>query len=60
MQQAADGTRDVNSNILSVSRASEEAGKATSKLLDAANGLSSQSERLKSEVGRFLGSLHVA
>ena len=29
-------------------------------LLDAANGLSSQSDRLKSEVDGFLGSLHVA
>ena len=60
VQQAANGTRDVNGNILSVSRASEEAGRATSKLLDAANGLSSQSGRLKSEVDSFLGSLHVA
>ena len=60
VQQAANGTRDVNSNILSVSRASEVAAKATSKLLDAANGLSSQSERLKSEVATFVGSLHVA
>jgi methyl-accepting chemotaxis protein len=60
VQQAADGTRDVNNNILSVGRASEQAGQATSKLLDAANGLSSQSDRLKSEVGSFLGSLHVA
>ena len=60
VQQAANGTRDVNDNILSVSRASEQAGQATSKLLDAANGLSSQSDRLKSEVGSFLGSLHAA
>ena len=60
VQQAADGTREVNDNIMSVSRASEEAGRATSKLLDAANGLSSQSDRLKSEVDGFLGSLHVA
>jgi methyl-accepting chemotaxis protein len=60
VQQAANGTRDVNTNILSVSRASEQAGQATSKLLDAANGLSSQSDRLKSEVESFLGSLHAA
>jgi methyl-accepting chemotaxis protein len=33
---------------------------AASSLLDAANGLSSQSERLKSEVNGFLGSLHAA
>jgi methyl-accepting chemotaxis protein len=60
VQQAADGTREVNDNILGVSRASEAAGRATSKLLDAANGLTSQSDRLKSEVASFLGSLHVA
>ena len=60
VQQAADGTRDVNDNILSVTRASDEAGKAAAKLLNAANGLSSQSERLKSEVDSFLGSLQVA
>jgi methyl-accepting chemotaxis protein len=60
VQQAADGTRDVNDNILSVTRASDEAGKAAAKLLNAANGLSSQSERLKTEVDSFLGSLQVA
>ncbi len=60
VQQAADGTRDVRDNILSVTRASDEASTATSRLLDAANGLSSQSGRLKSEVDSFLGSLQAA
>jgi methyl-accepting chemotaxis protein len=60
VQQAANGTRDVNNNILGVGRASEQAGQATAKLLDAANGLSSQSGRLKSEVDSFLGSLNAA
>jgi methyl-accepting chemotaxis protein len=60
VQQAADGTRNVNNSILSVSRTSEEAGAAAARLLDAANGLSSQSERLKTEVGSFLGSLNAA
>jgi methyl-accepting chemotaxis protein len=59
-QQAASGTRDVNDKLLSVTRASDEAGLAASSLLDAANGLSLQSERLKSEVDSFLGSLHAA
>ncbi len=58
--QAADGTREVSDNIHSVNHASSEAGVATGRLLEAANGLSSQSERLKSEVGQFLGSLRVA
>jgi methyl-accepting chemotaxis protein len=60
VQQAADGTRHVSENILSVTHASDEANAATSRLLEAANGLSSQSARLKSEVGGFLGSLKVA
>ena len=60
VQQAANSTRDVNDSILSVSRASDEAGRGTARLLDAANGLSSQSGQLKSEVDSFLGSLHVA
>jgi len=60
VQQAASGTKDVNANILSVGRASDEAGRAASKMLDAANGLSSQSARLKSEVDGFLASLHAA
>jgi methyl-accepting chemotaxis protein len=58
--QAANGTKDVNANITSVSHASEQSGKAASSLQEAANGLSSQSERLKSEVANFLGSLRVA
>jgi methyl-accepting chemotaxis protein len=58
--QAADGTREVTDNIHSVTRASDEAGVATGRLLDAANGLSSESGRLKSEVDHFLGSMKVA
>jgi methyl-accepting chemotaxis protein len=60
VQQAADGTKDVCDNILKVTQASNEAGMATSRLLDAANGLSSQSDQLKSEVDNFLRSLQVA
>jgi methyl-accepting chemotaxis protein len=60
VQQAADGTRAVNSNIVSVSHATDEARRAAARLLDAANGLSSQSGRLKSEVEGFLGSLYAA
>ncbi|WP_245311645.1 methyl-accepting chemotaxis protein [Bradyrhizobium pachyrhizi] len=60
LQQAADRTRDVNKGILNVNRASEQAGSATAQLLDAANGLSSQSEWLKTELDRFLASLRAA
>jgi methyl-accepting chemotaxis protein len=60
LQQAADRTRDVNESIVSVSRTSEEAGRATARLHDATNILSSQSEWLKSEVEGFLDSLQAA
>ena len=60
LQQAATGTRDVNESITSVSKASDEAGAAASKMHQAAAGLSSQSERLKAEVDGFLGSLRTA
>ena len=60
VQQAAGVTREVSDNIQIVTKAAGEASVATSRLLDAANGMSSQSERLKSEVDQFLGSLRVA
>jgi methyl-accepting chemotaxis protein len=60
VQQAATGTSDVNQSILSVTQASNETGAAASKLLEASSGLSSQSERLKSEVEDFLGSIRAA
>jgi len=60
VQQAANGTKDVNDNIVGVAKASDELGASASKLLDAANGLSSQSERLKLEVDSFLGSVRAA
>ncbi|MDP1867321.1 MAG: methyl-accepting chemotaxis protein [Bradyrhizobium sp.] len=60
VQQAANGTREVNENIVGVAEASSDLGSSASKLLDAATGLSSQSERLKFEVGSFLGSVRAA
>jgi methyl-accepting chemotaxis protein len=58
--QAATGTRDVSENILGVTQAADEAGIAASKLLEASNGLSSQSQRLKVEVNSFLESIRAA
>jgi methyl-accepting chemotaxis protein len=60
VQRAATGTRDVKGNIHGVTQAANEAGVAASKLLDAANGLSSQSEQLRVEVNSFLGSIQAA
>jgi methyl-accepting chemotaxis protein len=60
VQQAASGTREANENIVGVATASNELGTSASKLLEAATGLSSQSERLKFEVNNFLGSVRAA
>jgi methyl-accepting chemotaxis protein len=60
VQQAAEGTRQVSSNMESVTRTSGETGNAAGRLYSAATGLSSESERLKSEVGQFLSSLTAA
>ncbi len=60
VQQAANGTRDVSDNITGVARVSGEAGAAAAKLLDAATGLSSQSDQLKHAVDGFLGSIRAA
>ena len=60
VQQAAGGTRIVDENIAGVELASGEIGKSASKLVDAATGLSSQAERLKSELDNFLISVRVA
>ncbi|BAM92825.1 conserved membrane hypothetical protein [Bradyrhizobium oligotrophicum S58] len=60
VQQAAEGTRLVSQSMGSVTRASDETGSAASRLLESANGLTSQSTRLKSEVDQFLSSLRAA
>ncbi|MGJ4950990.1 methyl-accepting chemotaxis protein [Bradyrhizobium sp. HKCCYLS20291] len=60
VHQAADGTREAHLNIQNVAHASDETGTAATKLLGAANGLTSQSDRLKSEVDQFLRSLSAA
>lgn len=60
IQQAASGSRDVDQNIAGVSAASQEAGQAVTQLLHAASGLSSQSERLQTEVEGFLASIRAA
>jgi len=61
VQQAANGTKDGNDNIVGVAKAFRRTRHLASKLLDAANGLSSQSERLmKLEVDSFLGSVRAA
>ena len=60
VQQAAQGTMQVSANITDVQRGVEEAGSASSHVLTAAQSLSSESARLKQEVGNFLRSIRVA
>jgi methyl-accepting chemotaxis protein len=60
VQQAAQGTTQVTSHITDVQRGASETGSASSQVLSAAQSLSSESNRLKLEVGRFLNSVRAA
>jgi methyl-accepting chemotaxis protein len=60
VQQAAQGTTQVSSNIAEVQRGASETGLASSQVLSAAQSLSSESNRLKLEVGKFLNSVRAA
>jgi methyl-accepting chemotaxis protein len=60
VQQAAQGTQQVSSNITDVQRGASETGSASSQVLSAAQMLSGDSTRLKTEVGKFLDSVRAA
>jgi methyl-accepting chemotaxis protein len=60
VQQASQGTTQVTSHITDVQRGASETGTASSQVLSAAQSLSSESNRLKLEVGRFLSSVRAA
>ncbi|MGJ5204379.1 methyl-accepting chemotaxis protein [Bradyrhizobium sp. HKCCYLR20261] len=60
VQQAAAGTEQVSSNITDVQRGATETGSASSQVLSAAQMLSGDSNRLKTEVERFLGTVRAA
>ena len=60
VQQAAVGTQQVSSNIVDVQRGAAETGSASSQVLSAARSLSSDSNRLKLEVGKFLNTVRAA
>ena len=60
VQQAAHGTQQVSANITDVQRGATETGSASSQVLSAAQLLSGDSSRLKTEVGRFLESVRAA
>ena len=58
--QAALGTEEVTGNISGVARASGATGAAAGEVLASASDLSRQSERLRSEVARFLQTVRAA
>ena len=60
VQQAARGTQEVSSNITDVQRGATETGTASSQVLSAAQMLSNDSSRLKTEVSKFLTNVRAA
>ncbi|WP_440639330.1 methyl-accepting chemotaxis protein [Bradyrhizobium sp. PUT101] len=60
VQQAAQGTQQVSSNIVDVQRGAGETGSASAQVLSAAQSLSTDSNRLKLEVGKFLDGVRAA
>ena len=60
IQHAAEGTQQVSSNIAEVQHGATETGSASAQVHSAAKSLSSESNRLKLEVGKFLNSVRAA
>ena len=60
VQHAAAGTQAVSANIVDVEHGATETGAAASQVLSAAHSLSSESNRLKLEVGKFLHTVRAA
>jgi methyl-accepting chemotaxis protein len=60
VQQAAQGTTEVSSRIIDVQRGTSETGSASSQVHSSAQSLSSESSRLKLEVGNFLSTVRAA
>lgn len=60
MQRAAQGTQQVSSNITDVQRGASRTGSESSQVLSAARSLSSESNRLKLEVSKFLNAVRAA
>ncbi len=60
VQQAAQGTQQVSSNISDVQRGANETGSASTQVLSSAQSLSSESNRLRLEVDKFLATVRAA
>ena len=59
VQQAARGTNEVSSNIVGVKQAAVQTGTAAAEVLNAANALSEQAERLRVGVDEFLAQIRL-
>jgi methyl-accepting chemotaxis protein len=60
VHQAATGTTAVVANITDVNRGASQTGSASSRVLSAAQALSTQSNELKLELGKFLATVRAA
>src|ERR1700737_2369836 len=60
IQPAAGGTAEVSSNIIGVSTASAEAGRAASEVLSASDELRREADMLRSEIDAFLSNIRAA
>ncbi|MFD1624810.1 methyl-accepting chemotaxis protein [Azospirillum griseum] len=60
IRQAAEGTRDVTTNIGGVTLASGETGRMAQNVLDASRTLTEQSVHLRNEVQAFVGKIRTA
>jgi len=60
VQEAARGTSEVAGNIADVNHGAGETGSASTQVLSSAQSLSSESNRLKSEVMKFLRTVRAA
>ncbi len=60
VQQAAEGTQQVSLHITDVQRGASETGVASSQVLSAAQLLAGESDRLKSQVEKFLNAVRAA
>jgi methyl-accepting chemotaxis protein len=60
VQQAATGTQEVSGNITQVTKAAGENQTLSGQMLQAANDLAKQGEKLREEVDRFLASVRAA
>jgi len=60
VQEAAQGTGQVSSNIVGVNQAAAETGAASSQVLASAHELGKQAETLRVDVGKFLANIRAA